>query len=167
MGLGVSGHTILGIQVSRDDFWLPYGEEATCSFCGKKAAHPSERFCSADGREMRVRALEKPTENFAKYAASINEEPTALWKRMQEAKFCSIWRCNAMQSCDDEVDRKFALGFRLGRTSSHRSRGDDGVTATDFESCKLLVEQIKEMKVKLGIPGDPLVRIFTCVYLSY
>lgn len=166
MGLDVTGHTILGVQINRNDFWLPYGEEAICSRCGKKATHPSEAFCSNDGQAMRVRAIEKPTENFAKYAASINEEPNKLWERMQEAKFCSIWRCDAMQD-GGSSDYPLALGFRLGRTGSHRSGKMEGIESIDFERCKLLVEQIKEMVVKLGLSGERLVQVFTCVYLSY
>jgi len=166
MGLDISGHTILGIQVRRDDFWLPYGEEATCSRCGKKATQPSEKFCSVDGQAMCVRAIEKPTESFAKYAASINEEPNKLWERMQEAKFCSIWRCDAMQDGGSQ-EYPLALGFRLGKTDSHRSGKMGGMELADFERCKEIAEQIKDMATKLGLPGDSLVQIFTCVYLSY
>jgi hypothetical protein len=166
MGLDVSGHTILGVQVERSDFWIATGEERFCGSCGRKGT-VDERFCSKDGRELYKRAIEKPTENFAKYAATIGED-VQLWGRWNDHPTgLGIWRCDGLQGSGVKGVYPLALGFRLGRTDSHRSGEAGAIVAFDLDALPPLIAQIRQTALALGLSGALPVRIFTCVYLSY
>lgn len=169
MGLDAYAKTLLGIEVSRVDFFMPTGTVRKCARC-LKTAEKNEKFCSEDGTKISTVVSDEPTKVFASYAKKHRMSPEDIYNGMRDMFFDTgsfgLSPINAMQSGGDDK-QPLALVIVLGRTESHRAGEERGVVLSrDLAEIGKLEKELLQKAKQLGIEGRP-VKLFTCLYLSY
>ncbi len=165
MGLDVYGNLIIGVPVTRADFFTKVGTELRCAHGHVKAAKSSARFCDQDGSKFREEPVEEATAAFRAWAGEKKYDPDKFWDILSEtwSSGIGIHCVDTISSC--ESSESMALGFRVAKTGSACECADKGTLGLTLEFIAGKMAEAEELARKLGI--DRKAQLFLNLYASY
>lgn len=170
MGLDVHSYTILGIRIKREDLFTYTGMQRKCIGCLQIFTDENIKFCPYDGHKISSINVEEPTPKFAQYCKEKDVTPESCWEDLRDKSFykneVGICRIEQMQTAEERAKHKYAIGFRIGETDSHRSGYKAECASIPLSSLDELSKSILKEAGKIGLEDDEL-EIFTCAYFSY
>jgi hypothetical protein len=166
MGLDVYGNLIIGIVVSRSDFFKEVGSEWRCL----KGNHPrpdgsSAKFCEHCGNEFHERPMEEPTAKFKAWAESKKYSPDRWLDVLHDTYDCGFGiHCVDSVSSSDSRE-SFALGFKVAETDSQRGGRAASLYGLSLEFITAKMAEVEEKVGNLGINRKA--QVFLNVHMSY
>lgn len=175
MGLNVRSSLVIGVIVSRDDFFRNVGSEWRC----QKGNHPrsdgsSAKFCEHCGSEFYPRLLQEPTVEFKTWAEEEEYSPEDWWDILERSRASSTmggtYGCGFGLHCVDSVSssttsrKMFALGFKVmeAKSNYNNGRADAGL------SLEFITTKMAEVETRLKQLGlDRRAQVFLNLHMSY
>jgi len=166
MGMDVYGKLIVGVPISRSDFFITEKDRWMCEN-GHARPHDKAQFCEADGKKFVRKPIETPTPAFATWAKEEDQDadPHLFWDYLSDTYNDSG---EVGIFCVDSVSGGYggedlALGFCVAHTNTHRDgRGDPVGVSPELVAAKAAL--VEKLAHELGI--DRKAQVFLNVHVS-
>jgi hypothetical protein len=168
MGFDVRGNLVIGVPVTRADFFAKTGFEHRCERGHIRAAGSTARFCEQDGSRFSKEAVEDPTPQFKAWAEEFGVPPNKLWDDLNEIcgadpNASGVFCVDAVSSC--EGSESMALGLHIAETDSACGSSDVDTLGFTLEFVAGKMEEAEKLARHLGIGRKA--QLFLNVYASY
>jgi hypothetical protein len=159
---------ILGMTVSRDDFFKPTGSKRQCIGCLKD--YPTDSYpkhCPDCGQKVLLVKVEEPTPALQKYAEEKGYDVDELWEELvneRDSDKIGIHPIDPNQSSETAEDN-IVLGFLLSNIDSYQEKRKKD-NSLDLAEVPDLVIRIHMLASELDIPPRA-TKVYSCLYCSF
>lgn len=159
MGISVNGKLVVGIRVTRADFFIVTAHEQRCG----RGHVSTSAFCPQCGDRTTTKTVETPTADAITFAASIGTTAERMWEEASDAK-SFVHRVNAFDGSENDSPI-YALGLQVARTPWYGGASDTEVISRSLGEIDQAGSRVVALWRAFGKELRP-VEAFLSVYLS-
>lgn len=164
MSASFSCSLIVGVPVTRGDFFVKEGEKWVCRN-GHSRKNEKSKFCEEDGLKFERRDVEIATRMFAEWAEESKSDPDGLWDNLRNCcGYNKLGIFNVASMAGSESDAcDLALGFFVCKVSDYK--GNQKPEGFSIEHLEAKAKEVEAVAKDLGISRKA--QVFLCGYVSY
>jgi predicted RNA-binding Zn-ribbon protein involved in translation (DUF1610 family) len=160
MSVSFHAYLVVGIRVTRADFFkMETDTEATCPK-GHKPEKAGVKFCPECGGKFEIRTREVPTEALRKYAKKFGCKALVAYEGLREAYYLGQLGLFQIEGCHSESDGTYmAFGYRIREISP--SNGDDHIQGISLKDLQEQILVVRKEAGDIGLPSQEAEVFFT------